>query len=74
MLLRENMLENLGMTELQLYYPILSLYFNYYNNDSFQRFTLRSPRFIQCISKLENKYEDSYIKNMFNCNVFDKGW
>ena len=70
--IRENMLENLGMTELQLYYPILSLYFNYYNNDSFQRFTLRSPRFIQCInSKLENKYEDSYIKNMFNCNVFD---
>ena len=70
--IKENMLESLGIEKLQLYYPILSLYFNYYNNDSFQRFTLRSPRFIQSInSKLQNKYEDSYIKNMFNCNIFD---
>ena len=70
--IKENMLENLGIEKLQLYYPILSLYFNYYNNDSFQRFTLKSPKFIQSInSKLENKYEDSYIKNMFNCSVFD---
>ena len=64
--------ENLGIDNLQLYYPIISLYFNYYNNDSFTKFTLRSPRFIQNIeSKLENKYEDSYIKNMFQCDVFD---
>mgnify|MGYP001295091447 FL=1 len=59
--------ENLGIDNLQLYYPIISLYFNYYNNDSFTKFTLRSPKFIQNIeSKLENKYEDSYIKNMFS--------
>ena len=71
-IIKENMLEHMGITDLQLYYPILSLYFNYYNNDSFQMFTLRSPRFIQSInSKLENKYEDSYIKNMFNCSIFN---
>ena len=48
-IIKENMLEHMGIKDLQLYYPILSLYFNYYNNDSFQMFTLRSPRFIQSI-------------------------
>ena len=71
-IIKENIEEYLGVEKIQLYYPILALYFNYYNNDSFNKFTLRSPRFISSIKgKLDNKYEDSYIKNMFNCSVFD---
>ena len=64
--------EYLNVNSLQLYSPIISLYFNYYNNDSYKKFTLKSPKFILSIKeKLENQYEDSYIKNMFKCDLFD---
>jgi hypothetical protein len=69
----EKDIENtLQIKELQLYFPILSLYFKYYNNESYKQFTLKSKKFVSKINeKLQNKYEDSYIKNMFSCNIFD---
>ena len=68
----ENIEKFLGVNNVQLYNPILSHYFKFYNNDSYNMFTLKSPKFVcELHDKLTNKYEDSYIKNMFSCSLLD---
>jgi hypothetical protein len=71
-IISEDMTELLGINSVQLYNPIFSHYFKFYNNDSYNTFTLKSPKFIGKIKeKLKNEYEDSYIKNMFRCDLID---
>jgi hypothetical protein len=68
--LEQSLAETLGLENFQLYFPALSLWFNYYNNDSYRRFTLNSEYLLKSLKEpVENEFEDSYIKHMFNGTV-----
>ena len=59
-----------GLENFQLYFPALSLWFNYYNNDSYQRFTLNSEFILKELREpLKNDFQDTYIKHMYNSVV-----
>ena len=71
--LQDTLKENLGLENFQLYFPALSLWFNYYNNDSFQKFTLNSKYLLESLSdNLEDEFKDTYIKHMFKGVVFNQ--
>ena len=38
--------KKLDLSQLQTYFPPLSLYFTFYNNDSYKLFTLRNKHYI----------------------------
>ena len=68
----EESFNKLEVSKLQTYFPPLSLYFTFYNNDSYKLFTIRNKHYIyELKDKLENEYDDSYIKNIFTCDVLD---
>lgn len=71
--LQDTLKENLGLENFQLYFPALSHWFNYYNNDSFQKFTLNSEYLLESLSdNLEDEFKDTYIKHMFKAIVFNQ--
>lgn len=65
--------EHLNINNLQSYFPILSIYFNYYNNEySHKNFTLKSKYVLKNITdKIEYENKDSYIKMMFNGEILN---
>ena len=68
--LQQSLNEKLGLENFQLYFPALSLWFNYYNNDSYQRFTLNSEFILKELGEpLKNEFRDTYIKHMYNSLV-----
>ena len=69
-IISEDITTFLGVNNIQLYNPIFSHYFKFYNNDSYNMFTLKTPKLLCHIKeKLINEYEDSYIKNMLYNNI-----
>ena len=68
--LQQSLAETLGLENFQLYFPALSLWFNYYNNDSYRLFTLNSEYLLNSIKEpLENEFQDTYIKHMFDASI-----
>ena len=67
----ENFKEFMNINQVQGYYPICSLYFNYYNNDySNKQFTMKSKYSLKnIINKIDHENKDSYIKFMFNSDI-----
>ena len=69
--IKESIARDLGILKLQTYFPILDLYFDFYNNSK-RQFTLKSKfRIKNIIEKQHHKLDDSYIKHFFRCNVCD---
>ena len=61
--------EKLQIYSLQTYFPILSLFFKFYNNSN-KQFTLKMNNYILDINeKINISNTDSYIKNFFNCKI-----
>lgn len=70
--LQDSLYQTLGLEKFQLYFPAMSLYFNYYNNDSYKKFTLDSKYLLKNLEKpLEDEFKDSYIKHMYNGTIFN---
>jgi hypothetical protein len=69
--IKERVLRDLEIVKLQTYFPILDLYFDFYNNSK-RQFTLKSKfRIKNIIEKQPHIIDDSYIKNFFKCNICD---
>jgi hypothetical protein len=65
----KNLQEKLQIYNLQTYFPILSLFFKFYNNSK-KQFTLKMNNYIVDINeKIDVNNNDSYIKNFFNCKI-----
>ena len=64
------------VNNLQTYFPILSIYFNFINNSySYKSFTLNSRYILnEIIDKIEcnTNFKDGYIKFLFNGRVLDR--
>ena len=70
--LKENIKEHLKITEIQTYFPILSLFFEFYN-DSPTNFVLNSNFLVKSlIEPIEHKKNDSYIKFFFKANILNQ--
>ena len=69
--LKDDIENNLKIYNLQSYFPIMSLYFKFYN-ESKTNFTLKNNNYLTKInSKIEFENNDSYIKHFFNCEIKD---
>ena len=65
----KNLEEKLQIYNLQTYFPILSLFFKFYNNSN-KQFTLKMNNYIVDINdKITVNNNDSYIKNFFSCKI-----
>jgi len=65
----KNLEDKLQIYNLQTYFPILSLFFKFYNNSN-KQFTLKMNNYIVDINeKINISNKDSYIKNFFNCKI-----
>ena len=61
--------EKLQIKDIQSYFPILSLFFRFYNNSN-KNFTLKMNNYIVNINdKINIENNDSYIKNFYNCSI-----
>ena len=61
--------EKLQIKDVQSYFPILSLFFRFYNNSN-KNFTLKMNNYIVNINdKINIENNDSYIKNFYNCSI-----
>lgn len=70
--LENSLADTLGLENFQLYFPALSLWFNYYNNDSYRYFTVNSEYLLNSIKEpLENEFQDTYIKHMFDSTLIN---
>ena len=68
---RNTLKSEMELQELQTYFPILSLFFNFYNGSK-KSFTLKSRYKIdEIVSRIDHKIDDSYIKNFFKCKITD---
>ena len=64
-----NLNEKLQIKDIQSYFPILSLFFRFYNNSN-KNFTLKMNNYIVNINdKINIENNDSYIKNFYNCSI-----
>lgn len=62
----------LNVNNIQTYFPALALYFDFYNNDSYTKFTIRNKHIVYKLkNELDNKYDDSYIKNIYNADILN---
>jgi len=69
--IKERVAGDLEILKLQTYFPILDLYFDFYNNSK-RQFTLKSKfRIKNIIEKLHHTIDDSYIKHFFKCTICD---
>ena len=69
--IKERVSRDLEIVKLQTYFPILDLYFDFYNNSN-RQFTLKSKfRIKNIIEKQHHTIDDSYIKNFFRCTICD---
>ena len=65
--IKKNLEEKLEIFDLQSYFPILSLFFKFFN-DSNKQFTMKMNNYIVDIEdRINFENNDSYIKNFFNC-------
>ena len=65
----DNFEKKLQIKEIQSYFPILSLFFNFYNNSN-KHFTLKMNQYIVDIhDQINFENNDSYIKNFYNCSI-----
>jgi len=70
--INSNLKEYLQINNVQSYFPILSLFFEVYN-DSPTSFTLNSKYLVtKLIEPIKTKKDDSYIKNFFNANILNQ--
>ena len=66
---KKNLEEKLEIYELQTYFPILSLFFRFYNNSN-KNFTMKMNNYIVDINdKISITNNDSYIKNFYECKI-----
>ena len=70
--LKEQFKEQLNISNVQTYFPILALFFEFYN-DSKTSFTLNSKFLVDSLKEnIETKKTDSYIKNFFKAEILDQ--
>ena len=63
--------KELEIYKLQSYFPILSNYFDFYNNST-KQFTLKTRyRIKDILHKYDNKIDDAYIKHFLECKIYD---
>ena len=63
--LKEQFYNHLDICDVQTYFPVLALFFEFYN-DSNTSFTLNSKFLVNSLKEnIETKKTDSYIKNFF---------
>jgi hypothetical protein len=70
----KNLEDNIGLRNVQSYFPVMSIFFDYYNtNESPKFFNFDSKyQIIDILDKIKEKNEDIYIKHMYKCNLLDK--
>ena len=70
--LKEQFNNHLNISEIQTYFPVLALFFEFYN-DSKTSFTLNSKFLVNSLKEnIESKKTDSYIKNFFKAEILDQ--
>ena len=70
--IKSDIKKHLKVNEIQTYFPILSLFFDFYN-DSPTNFVLNSNFLVKSlIEPIEHKKNDSYIKFFFKANILNQ--
>jgi len=70
--LKEEFKENLNITDIQTYFPILALFFEFYN-DSDTSFILNSNFIVKSLLEpIEQIKSDSYIKHFFKASILNQ--
>ena len=70
-IIKKDLNKHLDIYDIQTYFPILSLFFDFYN-DSNKHFILKSNFLINKIkNNIEFIKEDSYIKHFYECEILD---